>query len=367
MKQYSVPRHILSRTFLRPLTARILLCCAVLCALLEVLALLEEASTILSRHLGIMGLLKFTGLHLPALIVEIMPLSVMIGALFTLLQMTLSSEIAVMRAAGLSTLNMYRYLLPAPLLLGVLACIIKLWIVPICEQKLNKWWNETATIAGDTSELPGIWFRSGTTITRIEQVSHGGHVLKDIAFYQIDPQSGLLVRDLHFPDLHFENKVWVSDGEVIETLLSDNKNQATIRGFSGKIPFLATPREIIDMTQEEVYYTPAQIWRILHRKAPVSLPPSQYLMAFFSAVFLPVQMAVMLLVALPVIYIPPRAGLRNPIPVYVMATGLGIVVLQGMISALGNAGSIPVLLAVSAGQIIAALFGLAWILRMEEK
>ncbi|MCT6856244.1 MAG: hypothetical protein M3Z59_07495 [Bombella apis] len=90
-------------------------------------------------------------------------------------------------------------------------------------------------------------------------------------------------------------------------------------------------------------------------------------MTLYAILFLPLQMAVMLLVTLPITYIPPRAGLRTPLPVYVMAAGLGIVILQGMISALGNAGSLPILLATCSGQVVAALFSLAWILRMEEK
>ncbi|MFT8483928.1 MAG: YjgP/YjgQ family permease, partial [Gluconobacter cerinus] len=77
--------------------------------------------------------------------------------------------------------------------------------------------------------------------------------------------------------------------------------------------------------------------------------------------------AVMLLLALPVFSLLGRAGIRNPLPVYVLAAGMGFVILQGMISALGNAGTLAAPLAACAGPLLGALLGLTWVLRMEER
>ncbi|QHI95592.1 LptF/LptG family permease [Aristophania vespae] len=356
--------HVLTKAFVKPLLGRILLCCGVLTALLEVLALLDEASDILGRHLGIQGILKFLIYHLPALATEIMPLSVMIGALFTLLQMALSNEIAVMRASGLSTFEMYKYLLPAPIIVGILTTIVQFWVVPPCEQALNTWWNVT-DIAGD--DIPNLWFRDQKNIVRVEQITKGGEILKEVTFYQRNPKTGILSKTIYYHQLLRQDGIWVASEKGLSTFVDQSQNSAQVVSYEGKIPLLATPKQIMNMTLKDAYYTPGQIWRAITHKSPSSLPPSNYLMAFFSAIFLPVEMAVMLLIAFPVTYIPPRAGLRNPLPVYVMAAGLGIVILQGMISALGNAGSLPIFIAVSAGPVIATLFSLAWILRLEER
>lgn len=364
----SFSRHsTLLRVFLKPLTARILLCCVVLSALLEVLALLEEASTILARHLGVYGLVKYSLLHLPTLAAEIMPLSVMVGSLFTLLQMTLSSEIAAMRASGLSTFNMFKYLLPAPICIGILTMIAQFWVIPPCEQALNIWWNETATLSNDQDALRGIWFRNGRDIAHIEQVSAGGYHLKGVTIYKRQPDTGLLQKTKHFSTLTASPSGWISSNDSLETTIDQNQDKGETSPLPQTFPLTVTPRQIINMTVEGTFYTPSQIWDALSGHIPSSLPASNYLMALLSGFFLPLQMAVMLLITLPITYIPPRAGLRNPLPVYVMASGLGIVILQGMISALGNAGSVPALLAVSSGHIIAALLSLAWVLRMEEK
>lgn len=357
----------LLRVFMKPLLMRIMLCCAVLSALLEVLALLEEASTILSRNLGFYGIFKYIFLHLPALIVEIMPLSVMIGSLFTLIQMTLSSEIAAMRAAGLSTFNMFKHLLPTPVFIGIITTLIQFWVVPPCEQELNLWWNETATSSHDQDGLKSLWFRDGSDIAHIDRISSGGRHLEGVIIYQRDSVNGLLQQTDHFSSLQFTSSGWKADKNSSKTTINRDQSKGETGYIDDKIALTASPRQIINMTLEGTFYTPFQIWKALTKEGPWNLPPSNYMMALFSGIFLPLQMVVMLLITLPVTYIPPRAGLRNPLPVYVMGAGLGIVILQGMISALGNAGSLPVVLAVSSGHIIAALLSLAWVLRMEEK
>ncbi|WP_282799859.1 LptF/LptG family permease [Bombella apis] len=357
----------LLQVFLKPLLTKILLCCGVLTALLEILALLDDASTILDRHLGISGLFRYIGLHLPTLIVEIMPLSVMIGGLFTLLQMALSSEIAVLRAAGLSTLNMFRYLLPIPLLLGVICMAMQLWVIPPCEQELNRWWNEGATQANATDDLHSLWFRLGTDIIHVETISHGGRNLSKVIFYRRQAENGNLAAAQYYENLVHEGGHWINHGIARQLTVSNEQTQVQLSNEPPPPTLTASPQEIINMTLQGVYYTPHQFWKIFSGKVPSNLPRSNYLMALYATLMLPVQMAVMLLITLPITYIPPRAGLRNPLPVYVMAAGLGVVILQGMISALGNSGSLPILIAISSGQIVAALFGLAWILRMEEK
>lgn len=357
----------LLRVFLKPLLTKVLICCGVLTALLEILALLDNASIIFARHLGMTGLFKFMGLHLPALVVEIMPLSVMIGGLFTLLQMALSSEIAVLKAAGLSTLNMFRYLLPGPILLGIVCIAMQFWVVPPLEQELNRWWNESATEANATDDLHGLWFRSGTDIIQVDVVSHGGNVLSKVIFYRRQARDGNLTGSQYYENLTYENGHWTPHGTVKQLEIFEDRTQGRITEKFSPPALNATPQEIINMTIQGVHYTPLQLHKIFSGKAPSNLPESNYLMALYTILLLPVQMAVMLLITLPITYIPPRAGLRNPLPVYVMAAGLGMIILQGMISALGNSGSLPILLAVCSGQVVAALFSLTWILRMEEK
>ncbi|KXV33424.1 LptF/LptG family permease [Gluconobacter thailandicus] len=361
------PQHVLYRYLNRALLGRFMLCGAVLVSLLEILALLEKTTPILNRNLGFRGILTFAFLHLPALSVEIIPLAFMIGALFLLMQMTLSSEMAALRASGLSTVGLYQRFLPAVLIVGFTATAVQYWVIPPCENALATWWNKTDPDAAtpDTPAKRILWFRTGPTLVRIGQYANGGAFLRDVTIYHRDA-SGLLTGTEHAATLSYDGQIWHPTGAQ-DLTLTDNGTFVKITGGDNRFEIPATPKMIMTLSEDNAAVTPAQIGAILHKGAPASLPRATYRMALFSGIILPFQIAVMLLLALPVIYIPPRAGLRNPLPVYVLAAGMGFVILQGMISALGNAGTLGAPLATSAGPLLGAFLGMTWILRMEEK
>ena len=361
------PRYVLYRYLNRALLGRFMLCGGVLVSLLEILALLEKTTPILNRNLGFKGILTFALLHLPALSVEIMPLAFMIGALFLLMQMTLSSEMSALRAAGLSTINLYKRFLPAVLIVGFTGAAMQYWLIPPCENALATWWNKTDPDAAkpDTPAKRILWFRAGPTLVRIGQYANGGAFLRDVTIYNRDP-GGLLTGTEHAATLTYDGKDWHPTGAQ-DLTLTDNGAFVKITGGDNNFAIPATPSMIMTLSEDNAAVTPSQIRAILHKGAPASLPRATYRMALFSGIILPLQVAVMLLLALPVIYIPPRAGLRNPLPVYVLAAGMGFVILQGMISALGNAGTLGAPLAACAGPLLGALLGLTWVLRMEEK
>mgnify|MGYP004719458595 CR=1 FL=1 len=119
------PRHVLISYLSVSLFVRVMICCAVLVGLLEVLALLEQTTPILQRHLGARGLMLYVGLRLPFLLSNTLPFAVLIVALVILTQMTLSSGTPTLRAAGLSTLGFCLRRDPITLVLGFLGVLME--------------------------------------------------------------------------------------------------------------------------------------------------------------------------------------------------------------------------------------------------
>lgn len=361
---HHAPRRVLLRHMNRALLGRVMLCGAVLVSLLELLALLEKTTPILNRHLGIKGILTFAVLHLPALSTEILPLAFLIGALFFLTQMALSSEMAALRAAGLSTIGLYRLLLPTVLIIGLGGMVAQYWVVPASEGALTLWWNKTTPAHMRDDQAQPLWFRMGGTLIRIGDITESGCTLTNVTVYNRDAH-GQLTSTQHATTLHYRNNHWDEDGN--RSLILNTDHSAAQRSNGGTLVLPISPNVIIQLTQNQPFITPGNILAILHNGAPASLPRPTYRMALFSPLILPIDMATMLLLALPVIYIPPRTGLRTPLPVYVLAAGLALVILQGLIDALGNAGTLPAALAVLSGPLPGILFGITWVLRMEEK
>jgi lipopolysaccharide export system permease protein len=104
----------------------------------------------------------------------------------------------------------------------------------------------------------------------------------------------------------------------------------------------------------------------LQGRLPSGQPPSYYLTGIVERLTLPLFFIVMISIALPVIYIPPRTGTRSMAPVWCLGAGLSFIVFQGLLRALGNAGTLPAFLAVGPGIAIFALGVGTVLLKMEE-
>ncbi|CAI9122202.1 LptF/LptG family permease [Brytella acorum] len=357
------PRRVLLMAFSQGLLGRVLLCTFVLSALMEILSLLEQTTLILGRHLGLKGVLTYAILHFPAIVLQAIPLSVMMGALFLLMQMTLNSEVASLRAAGLSTVRLYLLMLPATLVVGMIAMALHEFAAPQAELQLARWWSQTDRHPQDDTRA--FWFHSRTDIVHVGAFGRGGRDLYSLALFQRNAD-GLLIgtataetANYEKGEWHVHNMRWLSPqpNKVVVKVTGDH----TI-GQAG-----VTPDDILVMSQSYPILSTRKINAILHHGAAASLPKAAYRMALFLPYIIPLNLCVMLLLALPVVYIPPRTGTRSLMPVAALGAGFGFIVLQGLIQALGNAGTLPAVPAIVAAPIMAIMFGIAWLLKMEER
>jgi lipopolysaccharide export system permease protein len=367
---------VLIRYLTRELTSRILTTGLILLALMEILAMLEQLTPILERHQGFRGALYFMALHAPMLLGSIFPLAVLIGSLVMLVQMTTASEIAILRAAGLTTTALIRLMLPTVLGLGLASAIIDDQITPRAELALARWWNQT-----DPHPETGrsFWFRSGTTLIDVGYVAQGGRRISGIDVYQRD-FSGRLSWIAHVGDARYVDGAWIGgDGRRL-TVLSSSVRPASLGVASlGAHPFAPSmardvgwprglrPADLVRLSMDTPPLTASTMIAILRDRAPSAQPPNALRTALLGRVLTPLTFTVMLLLAIPVVYIPPRSGTRSWLPVWCLGGGLLFVVFQGVLRALGNAGSLPALAATLPGIVIFALAVSSLVLRMEER
>lgn len=363
MSEPSPPRQVLLRHISRMLTGRVVLCSLVLVSLLEILGLLEQTTPILSRHLGFQGILTYALLRLPGLIVQALPLSVMIGALFMLLQMSTHSEIASLRAAGLSTVALFGLMLPATLTLGASAIVLKETVNPRSELALARWWNKTAPDDADDSR--SLWFHLGPDLVHAGAIKKGASVIAGLTMYH-RKAGGELASVSEAESAHYEHDGWHGTHVKLMTL-HPTQVMTDLQDTALMMPPSVSPGRIIQLAEPYPVLSTWDIEKIIHYGAPASLPKATYRMALYEPYILPLSLCAMLLLTLPVVYIPPRAGTRSLLPIASLGAGFGYIMLQGMIQALGNAGTLPAPLAIITAPVLALLLGGAWLLKMEEK
>jgi lipopolysaccharide export system permease protein len=132
----------------------------------------------------------FVALNLPSYVAELLPVATLIGTLLGLGHLATGSELVVMRASGISTLQFCRWLAIAGVLLAAAMVLISEFVAPPLEKyarqlKVFSKYNEFS-FAGDH----GTWVRDGDTIISVEQQSastlYGG-----IHIFRFDPKRSL--------------------------------------------------------------------------------------------------------------------------------------------------------------------------------
>ncbi|MBO1325826.1 LptF/LptG family permease [Acetobacter sp. TBRC 12305] len=356
-------RHVLLRYLSGTLFMRVMFCCVVLVGLLEILALLEQTTPILQRHLGVRGILSYAGMRLPFLLTGSLPLSVLIGALVMLTQLTLSSEIAILRACGLSTIGLYVRLIPATLVIGLAGVVMDDQFTPRSEQALAAWWNRTDP---QPDQGRAFWFRDNGRVLRVGYVSDGGNMLTRIDIYTRGPD-GLLTQALHAQRATYTGAQGWTLHDVTSVNVHDSKVERPAPLADSPWPTGLRPADFIRLAADTPPLSTTTVLGMLRGRLPSDSTPA-YLQAGLLERFLrPLSLLVLLLLALPVIYIPPRTGTRSWLPVWCLGAGLLFIIVQGLLRAMGNAELLPPALATVPGLVIFTLGALSILIRSETR
>ncbi|NHN89029.1 LptF/LptG family permease [Acetobacter conturbans] len=377
------PRRVLLCYFSKSLFSRTAMCCGILIALMEILALLEQMTPILKRHLGIKGVLTYMVLHLPAMLQTALPLSVLIGGLVLFTQMTVSSEVAILRASGLSPFGFLKKLMPAACILGLFGVLLEDQITPRSELALAAWWNRTNPVpsngrsfwfhvpAGQASacvDLAARTPKTGSELAHVGYIARAGKEAFNIDLYD-RTMDGHLLRTLHAAHAEHGPHGWTLSGIHCVTIsfadLDTTANEKDTPDTPWTNPF--GPQDMLRLSLDSSPLSSGMILKALHGQLATNQTPGFLRASLFERFLRPLALIVMLLLAMPVIYIPPRTGLKSWLPVWCLGAGLLFIIVQGMFRAMGNAGLLPAPVATVPGLIIFALAAGTALLRNEDK
>jgi len=160
----------------------------VLCALLALFALFDVI-----RELGEMGkgnysialILVYVLLSLPGHVYVVFPVAALIGTLFAVSRMSLQSEVAVMRTAGLSLTKLAGYIALIGAGFALVVFAFGELIVPQAEE-LSKRMRLQATSSVVAQEFrSGFWIKDDKSFVNIQRVT-ADTVLEEVRIYEFD-------------------------------------------------------------------------------------------------------------------------------------------------------------------------------------
>ena len=210
--------------------------------------------------------------------------------------------------------------MPATLLIGLAGIVLDDQVTPRSEQALTAWWNRTDPTPENGRSF---WFHEGSSLIHIGHVADGGNMLGTVDVYMRDANS-ILSKILHAQTAQYTGAHgWTLYD--IEGLTIDLKDQKVDRqDHLTDMPWHTTlaPRDFIRLSSGNPPLSTTTIIGMLRAQLPSDASPGVLKAGLIERFLRPASLLVLLLIAMPVIYIPPRPGTRSWFPVWCLAAGL---------------------------------------------
>lgn len=331
---------------------QILALLAVLTAMMQLLELLDVTTEILERGQGLGGLLHYAVLRLPAELGLALPLAVLLGTMTALNSMARALEITAMRASGVSLTRMLGCLIPVLLVAASVQVVLLQVVLPRVEIELKQWWN-AGTPPADKAPAR-LWAHTSGGLVSIETFSPDGRRLKGVRLYE--RESGLLTARLRAADARWDGEAWQLD-DVTELRIE----AAGIRRIHDAARQWQTnlhPDEVLRLGVARPYLSTIMLNDVIVGSRVGSQPLSYYQTALYRSFAAPLGVFIMLLLAMPTAATLTRGTGGGGAMLMALMLGLGFLLTDGIVAALGSSGQLPPLLTALAAPLLFISIGL---------
>ena len=172
---------ILSRYLMRAFLARFVGLLLGLVLFLQTLDLLAQANEVLAGGGPPTDtLLRYVMLRMPSLAETVAPLAGLLGALTALVTLAKNSEVLAMRAAGRSVLSLVGGLVAVGSALAILLFVFSETVVVRTNSMLQEWRDIGFKSSGEIADGQNSWLMEDDMIIRVGHVMHGGSELINV-------------------------------------------------------------------------------------------------------------------------------------------------------------------------------------------
>ncbi|MBS0352179.1 MAG: LPS export ABC transporter permease LptG [Proteobacteria bacterium] len=276
--------------------------CLVVLVLLGIESFIEFIAELPSMgvaHYDVFAVFSYVSLQMPSDLYQLFPIAGFIGSLIGLGRLASTSELIIMRAAGVSVARIAWSVVKAALLMLIFITVIGEWWAPtlqyqavqLKEKKMHRKLNPWSTEA--------LWLHQGNIFAYIGKVSSGA-VVDDVARFDFDSQ-GRLTSSTTAKKAILQNGMWQLK-QVAMTKFTES--QATVIHYdSFPLGFTFEPELLRQKNQlEPAQQTITQLWNNIRYRKQAGLLASELQSAFWSRLLQPLTTVVMICLGVPFIF-----------------------------------------------------------------
>ncbi|HEY8329708.1 MAG TPA: LPS export ABC transporter permease LptG [Pseudomonas sp.] len=307
---------------------------------------------------GVAEAARYIAFTIPARIYELLPMAALIGCLVGLGSLASSSELTVMRAAGVSLGRIVGAVMKPLLVLLVVGLLIGEYVVPWTQSEAQSG-RSLAQGGGEAQTTKrGLWHRQGEEFIHINSVQPNG-VLLGVTRYRFDDERRLLSASFA-RRAQYQGDYWQLEN-VATTLLHEDRSEV-LQAPSERWDVELTPQLLGTVVVEPEALSMTGLWRYIHYLGEQGLNNSRYWLAFWTKALQPLVTATLVLLAISFIFGPLRSVTLGQRLFTGVLVGFIFRIAQDMLGPSSQVFGFPPLLAVLVPAGICGLVGV-WLLR----
>jgi lipopolysaccharide export system permease protein len=348
----------------RMLTVRLLFALLGLAALVQLLDVFDNVKDLTARGEGVVGMLTYIGLRMPSIVVQVLPVGALVGTLLTMFALVRSNEMLALRSLGYTTYSIVLAGMPLMFATGIVHFALADRVAPWTEARFQEWWSSGNVPDKDDDEPDALWLRQGDTVIRIDKVAPDGDTMDGVTFYTLGP-GGLIEKRMEAAHAISGAEGWRL--EDVQTSIATDTGAATSSAPTAPWPAGIDPAGVAAAAKPTINTSTSTLVRVLDGELPARRSLSHYSTMLQQSLARPLTVPLMLLLAMPAAYGNPRSGGSTKGIIIGFIAGMAFLIVNGVLSALGEVGTLPPVLAAWGAPILFLSLGGTILMRYEER
>ena len=291
-----------------------------LTALFSLLEFVDQLHDVGQGNYRVADALIYVLLTVPSRVLRLIPVSMLLGTLFALGNMSSDSELVAMQSVGVSRRQIAASVLKIGIPIVVVLFLLAEFVIPTGQRLAQAQRMSKMSVGATIENGNGFWAQGNRQYLSVRWVDLG-NVPRDVDIYAFGDKGEL-------KDFIHADKARVGSGDawqlsdVTETQLIDGKAR-TEHLDSLSWPTFLSPNQVQLLILPPDSMPPIELFRYLHALKQQNHQVARLEQAFWSKVGIPLSMAAMVLIATPFVFGPPRA--RTGGQRLAIGTAIGIV------------------------------------------
>jgi lipopolysaccharide export system permease protein len=321
------------------------------------------------------SVLEMAGLRIVHLAEKLLPYSIMVGTMMSLMRLMRSHELVVVRAAGVSV---WRFLAPAVLISFILGVVSVIILNPLSAASMMRYERLEARYLHNTEQLlslstSGLWLRHSEAkgveigglpiknyIMQAKYIDQSDMTLKSIIIFLLDAQDGFLGR-IDADYAYLQQGQW----KLKEATLSI-PGRISQAESSFILPTELNIKQIQDSFADPSTLSFWELGSFIATLEKAGFSALRHKLYWYSVLITPFTYAAMVLLAAIFSLRPPRRGKMMVMVTGAVVAGFVLHFMGGLFHAFGYAGNLSIEVSVIAPYLIALMLSTVILLHMED-